>query len=346
MPTIRRCSLWAAALLVAVCWGCTPPADSSGTPMDNTPPADNSPDGGMQEPPDNEAPPDNDEPPPSNDNTPPPANENDNDSPPPANDNETPPDNTNDNGEDEGLSAAQEEAIVVAVEDIQALGQALGGFFGVFAALEALENDPLNLEGGNCPAVRLDVGPQGAVIVLDYGDGCTSALYGSAVVSGTVSAALNPTGGTLMVTLDAFTIDDRTMDGTLTETRQSDDGETTLLLAVDLTISDLGRMLGEVTAAFDINAQVIRIPSGLLNLEDLDGGTLVVAIDDLILDPKNNGNFIPESGTVTIDVPNEGPGPEIIPVTVTFSEDSPVDGTVTVSVGGAPPMTYTLPMAD
>ena len=54
-------------------------------------------------------------------------------------------------------------------------------------------------------------------------------------------------------------------------------------------------------------------------------------------DGQSNGNFIPEDGTVALTLPNDEAvfGPDSTAIVVTFTTQSPVDGTVLVSVNGA-----------
>lgn len=73
---------------------------------------------------------------------------------------------------------------------------------------------------------------------------------------------------------------------------------------------------------------------------DLTGDTYGFALDHVHSDPVGNVNFLPDAGTATLILGTEGPG--ALTIEITFTEGTPTDGTVLVSLNGSPAVVLSL----
>jgi len=73
---------------------------------------------------------------------------------------------------------------------------------------------------------------------------------------------------------------------------------------------------------------------------DLTGDTYGFTLNDVHSDPVGNVNFLPDAGTATLILGTEGPG--ALTIEITFTEDTPTDGTVLVSLNGSPAVVLSL----
>lgn len=193
---------------------------------------------------------------------------------------------------------------------------------------------------GTCPEVATLVGDTGMAITMDYGDnGCTGPN----------------TGGHLVAGLEGFVyFRDNSQEGWFDFFQLSIDGQlavgglrnlrfvwnqTPLVFAGDADFTTtLGSIHGAVTLGLDADG-----PMGLIasQLSLCDATACLDAAVNVTVNPRLVANFVPPSGSVVfagVD-PNGDPAT----ITVQFSVQSPVDGTVTVSFDGSVPQPYTVP---
>ncbi len=243
------------------------------------------------------------------------------------------------------LTDQQQAAVDSVVTQMRAVGQTLGGF-------SALDDVDPQGDGtfGACPAVTVDGQALPAVqITLDYGDGCESTLYPDAAVSGSVTADTAIGSQAVSLTFNAFGVDDEVTSGTAELTRASVNGSTQWTAALDIETTGIGTAEGTITVMFTVTGEdgaasvVIDVPDGTLTLTNVDDDAYDVEVQAIVMAPTANGNFLPEDGTLTFDIPNDGPGPDTITVVIAFTEHSPEDGEVLVSVGGADAVSYHVP---
>lgn len=74
--------------------------------------------------------------------------------------------------------------------------------------------------------------------------------------------------------------------------------------------------------------------------DGMTGDTYGFTLDDVDSDPVGNVNFLPDAGTATLILGTEGPG--ALTIEITFTEDTPTDGNVLVSVNGSSPVVLSL----
>lgn len=263
-----------------------------------------------------------------------------------------PGDNVNENGTEEpSLSEAQKTAVDTVVAQVVALGEALASF----VAVENLDlGDQPGEPGepiGECPAVSFDIEQFPAfIITLDYADGCESTLYPGKTVGGAVIITTQFESQDLTLTFNDFAVDERVTTGTAALSAQDAEQDVVWTVELDLAASGVGSAEGAITMRFDVQRPEegettvgIFIDDGELALTDLDDETLAVTLAGLVMQPTENGTFMPEAGTASFELPSEGPMPVQLTVTIAFTEQSPVDGTVQVTVGEAEPIEYQVP---
>ncbi|MFH0981155.1 MAG: hypothetical protein V2A79_06425 [Planctomycetota bacterium] len=279
----------------------------------------------------------------TNDNTPDNANDNTTGN---ANDNgaenanDNTPDNTNanDNPASDELTPEQQAAIDAVVAGLETLAEVLAGLSGVTDLPEGSGTI------GTCPVITFTHEGSVTTVVFDFGEGCLNELYGDVPYAGTITGTFNTDTREATLVLDEFAIDGQSISGsvTLARTADPDDGNT-WVGTVDLTSTETGSVEGTAVVSFDLDTGIITIPEATMTITDPSDTAYEVSVADLVFDPADNGNYVPESGTLSFEMPNEEGGPDTVTVVITFDSQSPVDGTVQVEVGGAPPVEYTLP---
>ena len=111
-----------------------------------------------------------------------------------------------------------------------------------------------------------------------------------------------------------------------------------------ITTSGVGSAQGDIALQLDTVRQTIKVDTASLTLDDGAGTSYSVNVEGLVIKPVANQSFVPEAGTATFEIPNTAPaGRATLIVIVEFDANSPVDGTVSVTVGNSSPAEYQLP---
>jgi len=259
----------------------------------------------------------------------------------------------NDNGADgsvDGLTADQQQAVEAATVLLNDLVQSMAGLVEV-ANPELFFTGDGSVSVGTCPQVTSTFNDGVRTITIDYGDGCASSGLGGVTVSGSVGVRLEADDQaqlTLAVSYDSFAVDGRSLDGTIEASIMLLDLQEARLW-LDATVdvsSSAGQVVGDVIAQFEFNTGRILINDGTrLTVVDTVGAAYAVEAGGLVIDPFAHGNLIPEEGALTMDLPI-GTDEQTARIVITFDEDSPRDGTVSVSIDGADPITWTLSFFD
>lgn len=244
-------------------------------------------------------------------------------------------------GSSASLTAEQQAAVDSVVAQVEAVVAALAGTVDSFDGIDADGDETF----GECPVVAVAFVDGVATMTLSFPEGCTNEYYGESPVSGSISVTFDTATLSFDVTFNDFTTNVGTVSGSMALSLQRDGLTAVLAGTVDIAISGVGATMGTITVQFDAEAFVVTITEATLTLTSDDGTEFTVTIDGLVVSPVDNGNFIPEAGTLSFDIPNDGPGPDPITVVVTFDATSPTDGTVQVQVGGGEPVEYQLASA-
>ena len=240
------------------------------------------------------------------------------------------------------LTAEQQAAVQSVVAHVSALGAA----FGTTGSLNDSQLDPNSIAAtgsfGTCPAVAFTADAGNAVITFDFGTGCSSALTGNEIVVGTVQIGLSRGTRGIVANFDNFSIDARTVTGQVSATLSRLTAAVGLEGLLNVSTALVGSAVGTYSAEITTGG-VITITTAALALSGTDGNRNIT-VSGLIIDPVGNGNFIPEAGTATIEIPlTQILNPTAARIVITFDANSPVDGTVSVQVGSQAAIEYDVP---
>ncbi|MCH7839197.1 MAG: hypothetical protein IID38_03035 [Planctomycetes bacterium] len=247
-----------------------------------------------------------------------------------------------DNGSEPGtLSPQVQQAVDDVVARTQATFQALTSFVdGVSIDLDAGQNTLF----GQCPMVEADRQDGVVSIVLDYGDGCSNEAYDDSTVSGRVLLSLEVFERSLSVVYEDFAVDDQTVVGGFSLVLDREDFARRLTGDINITTSDLGSTVGTLDVEIRVATVTITVTTASLVLSD-ESDSFDVAIEGIVIKPKreDNGNFVPEAGTISFEIADDDDPSELLAIVIAFDAESPVDGTVQITVGSLPPLDYKLP---
>jgi len=248
--------------------------------------------------------------------------------------------NENDNSQPVDLTAEQAKAVALLSESLTGTSAAVFGLFpGADTAdfLSQFEDAP-----PDCPTVTTSL-DDGLIVQLDYGTACNPALYPPATLSGRVAAAIENSTGLLSFGFEDFSLDDFTLNGTLSAAKSVAGGVVTFDATLDLTLEGVGTIRGDFLLSFGTRTAETTLVSATLTLTDDQDFSVMASLADVLISPVTYQSFRPYAGSAVFDVANPGPGPETITVTVVFTEQTPEDGTVIVTAGNGEPIEYTPP---
>lgn len=199
---------------------------------------------------------------------------------------------------------------------------------------------------GECPAVTLTLNDGAVTFALDYGDGCKNPRHGDSVLRGSLFVSATAGGQAFTMAFDDLSIDDQSIDGSIMLVARNEEGTPSLFAAIDIATAQSGAASGTMNFQRGTNQGEVIVTDATLSLSNADTQTYDVTANDVAFDPVGNGNLVPESGSVAFTMANDGTGSDTVTVVVTFDAQSPVDGTVDVTVGDALPTTHQLPGFD
>jgi hypothetical protein len=241
------------------------------------------------------------------------------------------------------LTAAQKDAAAAVTTQLEALGAVWGTCSELSTTSLDLNLTSQNGTFGECPAVTLvSTAPQSVMMKLDFGaTGCSSTATANQTVSGAVKISMTRGTRTASIEFESLTVSGKAITGTVSATLATMTNGVRMTGTCDIMTAQVGSASGSLTVEITKDG-LITLTTGDVTVSD---GTTsyAVALAGIVCDSINNGNFLPESGTATFEVPNEGRGPATLTVVVTFTSQTPVDGTVQVSIAGSQPVTYRLP---
>ncbi len=233
------------------------------------------------------------------------------------------------NGGGDELPANVQKSVDEVVAQLESTSKAVGG------SVEALTNVDQDDDGeiGDCPELVFVRQDNVTSIGVTFEAGCSSEYYEKSV-SGTISAEFDRNAGTFSAIFDEFTVEGQTTDGELNVTRVAAGDIRNWNGTIDISTSSVGSVVGDIVFEINILTDTLTISSASLNVTNSENETRSVEVDGVVIRPVANNSFVPQSGTVTFEIPNlEEEGPESITVVVEFDANSPDDGTVKVIFG-------------
>ena len=250
-----------------------------------------------------------------------------------ADPNDTPDPNT---GQNPPSLSAEDEALAQMLARKQTWLMSALGAIGYIARPGVLPATDGVFQTGTCPAILGERLGNALAIQLNYGTGCSVTQYAPGTFSGVITIIIDMSTGAITATYDTFTANGESLAGFIAPaTVTFDDGTATLVGSITFDDADTNAsaefgILGTIAATLDSAAGTITISQGDLELtEDVD--PVPVALNDVVSNSQQNGNFTPQGGTVTASS-----------LTVTFDQASPAQGTASASVNGAAGISFDL----
>ncbi|MBN1512824.1 MAG: hypothetical protein JXB13_12490 [Phycisphaerae bacterium] len=250
--------------------------------------------------------------------------------------------NENDPGTVNGLLTDEEAAAVSRNLD---LIEQFSDSFGALpaAGLPALPGAPAEppVADPDCPSLTVDPGR----ITLDFGtNGCSPTPDWYVTYSGTILFEMDVAGTELLLEFDQFGTtpdgeDTVTVTGTAHLVANENDDALTLDAVLDLLFDVDGGTLavaGVVSLSTDLNTGESMITTADVTITDETGVTTTLEASQIHFDSSG----APYAGTVTLQL--GAGGPHLVSVAITFTEDTPIDGSVLVSVNGSSPVSILL----
>jgi len=250
----------------------------------------------------------------------------------------TPGDGGGGRGDEPGtLTPAQAEAVDFVVRQFVAAAS-------VFGACSTLGDSQLDLRPewgdayGECPRVAFVSGTDRAAICVDFGEsGCSSAVTAGEVVSGALDIWFWRNTETTDMTPRDLVFDGAPITGYIDTSLESMPTGVRMDGPCSITTWYVGTADGSVTLDINRDGQLTFVAAYLV-LED-DSASTFTSAKDVVVDAVQNTSFVPEDGTLTFRMDSVDP-PDTSELVVTFTVQSPIDGTVLVSVDGATPVEY------
>lgn len=238
------------------------------------------------------------------------------------------------------LTAEQTSAVRAAVAVMRTVAGAAGGILPAGDLQAFINRFPDGLP--TCPTLDMQPGEGSIIVTLDFGTNCTPHMYPDTTFGGSISGPVFVVERTVELTFNNFRVNDQTFNGTLSAAVVRLEGRVTFEGELDLSIANLGSLTGTFNTVVDGATGEITVRTAMLDLHRPSGPDVNTVVDDLVMDPAEHGNFLPESGVAVVTYFDEEGDP--VTANVGFSEASPTDGTVTVSVNNGPTITVAIGM--
>lgn len=244
-----------------------------------------------------------------------------------------------DGGPSSGLTADEQAAARAAMTSIRSLTDSVGvAQSTTSAAGQSAADLPSDASAGRCPAVSVDVDANGSAQTvglaasIDFGAGCSP--YGSEnySCSGSASGALSATGSSLNLSFNAVSCNGQTLSGSADVSVDADAAGVTLEGSFSLSYSGAeGTVDVDGSGACrhsrsDAVTEITRFDGSLKT----GGESWNASMDALRVSYPQFESFVPFDGTLTLSAG------EIRTVVIRFNAQSPLDGSIEVSLAGGP----------
>jgi len=243
-----------------------------------------------------------------------------------------------------GLTNTQKDALTGSFDQMKAVASALSPL-SALSSPTVTTPQALVQTSGTAPKITATFNNTKTVnVVLDYG--ATGASVGGATFTGAETIVFDTAAHTGTVTFQNLAENGNPVTGTLALTNLQISAQgVSATVTNNLTLATLGTTTGDLALAFSTDGGE-TIAATKLTLASANSGTVyTVGIGNVTINPKANGNFVPSTGTATIAYPSPDPTTGAASSTtlgLTFSGQSPVDGTTNLSVNGGTAFTIKL----
>lgn len=205
-------------------------------------------------------------------------------------------------------SAAQAVAVVLPTKDMQRI------FEGAFPP-------PV------CPGLDVVPSPDEFVMTLDYGAGCSPAPYES-VFSGSADGRFYPAYYGFDLSLRECRIDDAPLNGTIGGSAVPSQDVATFVVTLGVERGDGTLVQGTPTVIVEETGGLFRLADGAELSIATATMTVHVTLEGVVVDAATTGNFLPLSGTATVNASSSNDSPDASAIVVEFTSQTPLDRTV------------------
>lgn len=236
------------------------------------------------------------------------------------------------------LSAEVKSAVDSAFAKAQVTTESVTGTLDGFTAADL----GTSIGSTGCPSLSFTADNNILAGSLDFGTGCDNEYFPN-LVTGSIAMDIDLNELSFAITLVDFGADGATTNGTIQYDFTVEQVARALVGSVNLTHSEEGTLAGDIDMLVRVSQDYIEIRSATLAVNDLAGASANLAMTGLLYHPIANGNFIPESGTITFDAQDAD---EMVTVTITFTAESPSTGVVLVTAGRVESQEYQLAIVN
>lgn len=192
------------------------------------------------------------------------------------------------------------------------------------------------VEFGACPLVKCATGNEWALLVFDFtvDEGhpvCSGPATAGRVCAGNLAAIMARHARVMQSEFCGVTIAGHAVTGSIDGPVTGGAGQARLAATCNFGFGTLATIAGGAQVDYADNGP-LTLAAGVLDLGGA-GADYAVSVDGVRVAPIQRASFVPEGGTASFELPAGGGATRA--VVVTFSAQSPVDGTVWVSVDGA-----------
>jgi len=215
------------------------------------------------------------------------------------------------------------------------------GALSVIAEPDTIPSEQGVTQSGLCPVILAERQGDAVALQLDYGTGCQASQSAVGNYAGVVLVVVDEAAPNFTSTFTDIAVDGENYSGFVGPAVFQPQRESATL-AGSITIDDEDTdataevaVTGDVTAVFDNQSGAITLTSGTVFFaRDLD--SYEVTISNVVCNSTANGNFVPQSGTITATALDGST------FSVTFSSTSPAQHQATASVDGGEAVTFDL----
>ncbi len=235
------------------------------------------------------------------------------------------------------LSSQEQAALDAALVGVRSLtdGAAVAGSTAAGAGQSAIDI-PTSGSFGECPVVTIDTDGDASSQTLaisanfDFGSGCSPYGAENYTCSGSASGTLSQTGSGVNLSFDQLSCNGQSLSGSAAVSLDSSSVGVTVSGQFDLTYSGANGPVdidGSGTCTHSPSTQVTTVDT-FAGTVATGGSSWSAGMTSLEISYAQHRSFVPFAGTITLSAGT------IRSITVRFNENSPVNGSIEVSIAG------------
>jgi hypothetical protein len=184
-----------------------------------------------------------------------------------------------------------------------------------------------------CPSLGVELGSNTIGLTLEYGTGCPPTAFPLSSLEGTVEGTSYIVFNAFDFELEDVAVDGSSLSGSIAGGFTLAAETTSFTLTVTLFLSDGTKVAGSGSVRLDNQAGRITIEDADLTVVYPGGGSYAIVLRKVVCDPANSGRFVPTGGEATVVLEEDDQEPGERPFSLTFTNQTPIDGTVAIQPG-------------